>query len=113
MTEETKKYLHDILVSITSIEEYLGTTRNYHLYQQNKMLKRAVERELEIIGEAMSRILKIDENIAISSKLQIVGIRNRIIHGYDKVDDEIVWGTISRHLPILKNEIAVFLEIKA
>ncbi len=110
MNVEIKKYLLDILNSIESIEEYLGSNRNFKDYLQNKMLKRAVERELEIIGEAMNRILKIDEGIAISGKVQVIGLRNRIIHGYDKVDDEIVWGTISRHLPILKTEIVQLLE---
>ena len=53
----------------------------------------------------MSRINKIDPTIDISSKRQIISMRNRVIHGYDKVDDEIVWGTIIQHLPTLKDEI--------
>ncbi len=53
----------------------------------------------------MNRIHKIDPEIPISSKKQIINMRNRVIHGYDKIDDEIVWGTIVRHLPILKMEI--------
>lgn len=71
----------------------------------DKMLRRAVEREFEIIGEAMSRIEKWDTNIEISSKRQIISMRNRVIHGYDKIDNEIIWGTIVRHLPTLKVEI--------
>jgi uncharacterized protein with HEPN domain len=51
------------------------------------MLRRAVEREFVIIGEAMTKILKINENISISSKHHIIGMRNRVIHGYDKIDD--------------------------
>ena len=69
------------------------------------MLKRAVEREFEIIGEALSKINKIDSEIHISSKSQIIGMRNRVIHNYDKIDDEIIWGTIVRHLPGLKKEV--------
>ena len=69
------------------------------------MLRRAVEREFEIIGEAMNRIEKIDSTINISSKNQIISMRNRVIHGYDKIDNEIIWGTIVRHLPKLKQEI--------
>ena len=71
----------------------------------DKMLRRAVEREFEIIGEAMSRIEKLDSTIEISSKRQIISMRNRVIHGYDKIDNEIIWGTIVRHLPTLKLEI--------
>ena len=73
------------------------------------MLRRAIEREFEIIGEAMNRIDKLDSTIKISGKFQIIGMRNRVIHSYDKVDDEIVWGTIIRHLPLLKAEVETLL----
>lgn len=74
------------------------------------MLRRAVEREFEIIGEAMSRIDKFNPEITISSKRQIISMRNRVIHGYDKIDNEIIWGTIVRHLLLLKKEIAELLK---
>jgi uncharacterized protein with HEPN domain len=73
------------------------------------MLRRAVEREFEIIGEALNWIDKIDPCLEITGKKQIIGMRNRVIHGYDKIDDEIVWGTIVRHLPILKAEVVKLL----
>ena len=105
MDNEIKKYLFDIKESVDSIENYLGEKRDFNVYKSDKMLRRAVEREFEIIGEAMNRIDKIDSEIIISSKKQIISLRNRVIHGYDKIDDEIIWGTIVRHLPILKKEI--------
>lgn len=105
MDNEIKKYLFDIQESIDSIQKYLGDQRDFKVYLSNKMLRRAVEREFEIIGEAMSRIEKLDPAIEISTKRQIIGMRNRVIHGYDKIDNEIVWGTIVRHLPTLKIEI--------
>ena len=105
MNVEIKKYLFDISESIDSIEKYLGDKRDFNVYLANKMLRRAVEREFEIIGEAMNRIEKLDPKLDISSKKQIINMRNRVIHGYDKIDDEIVWGTIVRHLPTLKAEI--------
>jgi len=74
------------------------------------MLRRAVEREFEIIGEAVSKINQIDPTIELSAKKQIIGMRNRVIHGYDKVDNEIVWGAIIKHLPVLKTEISDLLE---
>ena len=110
MEIEILKYLHDIKVSIESINSYLGGNRNFSEYQNNKMLRRAVEREFEIIGEAMKMLVNIDENIPITSKQQIIGMRNRVIHGYDKIDDEIVWGTIVRHLPALLIEVSKLLE---
>jgi uncharacterized protein with HEPN domain len=60
---------------------------------------------LEIIGEAMNRILKEDEDIEIHNARRIVGLRNQIIHGYDTVSDENIWGIIINHLPRLKEEI--------
>jgi uncharacterized protein with HEPN domain len=110
MENKIKKYLFDIKESIVSIENYLGEKRNFNVYMSDKMLRRAVEREFEIIGEAMNRIDKIDSTIDISSKKRIISMRNRVIHGYDKIDDEIVWGTIVRHLPILKEDIMNMLE---
>ena len=109
METEIKKFLFDIKESISSIENYLGENRDFNEYLNNKMLRRAVEREFEIIGEAMNRIDKLNPNIEISSKNQIIAMRNRVIHGYDKIDNEIIWGTIVRHLPVLKNEIQELL----
>jgi len=74
------------------------------------MLRRAIEREFEILGEAMNRIDKIDSNVGITSKKHIISMRNRVIHGYDKIDDEVIWGTIVRHLPVLKAEISILLK---
>jgi uncharacterized protein with HEPN domain len=110
MNVEIKKYLFDISESIDSIEKYLGDKRDFSVYLSNKMLRRAVEREFEIIGEAMNRIERLDPKIEISGKKQIINMRNRVIHGYDKIDDEIVWGTIVRHLPTLRIEISNLLK---
>lgn len=109
MNVEIKKFLYDIRESIESIENYLGDKRDFNIYLSNKMLRRAVEREFEIIGEAKNRIERIDPKIEIASKKQIINMRNRVIHGYDKIDDEIIWGTIVRHLPTLKIEITKLL----
>lgn len=105
MDSTIKKYLFDILESINSIENYLGEKRDFNIYSENKMMRRAVEREFEIIGEAMNRIEKLDPKINISSKKQIISMLNRVIHGYDKIDNVIIWGTIVRYLPSLKIEI--------
>jgi uncharacterized protein with HEPN domain len=69
------------------------------------ILKRAVERNLEIIGEAMNRILKEDPIIPIEEAYRIVGLRNQIIHGYDSISDENIWAILVNHLPKLRNEI--------
>jgi uncharacterized protein with HEPN domain len=110
MQLEIKKYLFDINESIDSIEEYLGEKRDFKAYMADKMLRRAIEREFEIIGEAMGRIEKLDSSLSISSKKHIISMRNRVIHGYDKIDNEIIWGTIIRHLPSLKMEVELLLK---
>ncbi len=111
MDNKVRKFLFDINVSIHSIEDYLGDDRNFIAYENNKMLRRAVEREFEIIGEAMNKIDQLDSSIPITSKEKIISMRNRVIHGYDKIDNEIIWGTIVRYLPLLKIEIKELLEI--
>jgi uncharacterized protein with HEPN domain len=105
MKDEIKKFVFDIKVAVDSIFDYLGAERNFFAYTENKMLRRAVEREFEIIGEAMSNILKIDPDFPVKHARRIVDLRNLVIHGYDKVDDAIIWGIISRDLPELKAEI--------
>ena len=109
MRRELKKYLFDIKVSINSIEEYLGEKKDFFYYQENKLLRRGIEREIEIIGEAMNRLLKYEPNINIINARKIVDTRNWVIHGYDKVDDVVMWGIISNHLPKLKTEIEKLL----
>ena len=105
MNQEINKYLFDILESINSIENYIGEKRDFFVYNSNKMLRRAVERELEIIGEALNHIDKIDKNIEITSKRQIINTRNRVIHSYDRIDNEIIWGILIKYLPILRTEV--------
>lgn len=68
MDNEIKKHLFDIKESVDSIENYLGEKLDFNVYKSDKMLRRAVEREFEIIGEAINRIDKIDPEISISSK---------------------------------------------
>jgi uncharacterized protein with HEPN domain len=67
--------------------------------------KRAFERNIEIIGEAMSRLLKENPLIEISNSRKIVDARNKIIHGYDEISDDVIWGIVINHLPLLKQEV--------
>lgn len=110
MDNEIKTWLFDILNSIKEIESYyIDTPKIFEVYQNDLKTKRAVERNIEIIGEAMSRILKVDSEIKISNSRKIVDVRNRIIHGYDSVSDDVIWGLIIRNLPVLKKEVKILL----
>jgi len=103
------KYLLDIQEGILHIENFTEGIDSFFDYEKNLLVKRAVERELEIIGEAMNRILKLDNDINIANTRQITGVRNRVIHGYDKVDDAIIWGILIKHLPKLKDQVETLI----
>ena len=110
MDNDIKPWLYDILNAIMEIEGFFNdSTKEFAKYQNDLRTKRAVERNIEIIGEALSRILKRDETILISNSRKIVDTRNRIIHGYDSVSDDVIWGIVIRHLPILQTEIQELL----
>ncbi|UCS92153.1 DUF86 domain-containing protein [Echinicola marina] len=83
MQHNVKKYLLDIATSIETINEFLGDQRDFKAYESNKLLRRAVEREMEIIGEATNRLLKIQPDIEISDARRIVNLRNWVIHAYE------------------------------
>ena len=106
MNAEIGKYLIDILNCIKEIDLFFeGKPRKFEEYRKNIMLKKAIERNLEIIGEAVNRILKKVPNIKIESSRQIVQFRNIIIHSYDSISDENVWAVVINHLPKLRSEI--------
>jgi uncharacterized protein with HEPN domain len=112
MDNDTKTWLFDIYNSILETESYFtDIPYDFTFYQRDIRTKRAVERNLEIIGEAMNRILKSDASIAISNTRKIVDVRNRIIHGYDSVSDETIWGIVIKQIPILKAEVEKLLEL--
>lgn len=112
MSDEINKYLYDILESIENVDVHLNHERNFNSYMGSLTIRRAIERELEIIGEATNRILKEAPEIQISYGRQIVDLRNRVIHAYDAVDELIIWKVINRDLPILKNEVQNLLDIQ-
>lgn len=105
MTLQHKKYLDDILYAIELIEEFISNINSYSEYSDDKKTSSAVERQLSIIGEAVNKFDKSSPNINLKHVSQIVGLRNRIIHAYDSVDDSVVWAIIKKHIPILKEEI--------
>ena len=110
MENKSRKLLYDIKTAITNINDYIGEPRTFEKYDQDPMLQDAVERNLEIIGEAVNSLLKIDPEIDISNARRIVDARNKIIHGYDEIENTQVWGIIINHLPVLLDEAERLLE---
>ena len=107
-----QKYLSDILSSILEIESFMkDRPRKFSTFQEDTLFRRGVERNLEIIGEAMNRALKIEPEIPITSSRRIVDTRNLVIHAYDSLMPEILWGIVIKHLPLLKKEVKNLLNI--
>ncbi|MCG2712762.1 MAG: DUF86 domain-containing protein [Candidatus Omnitrophica bacterium] len=112
MPHDVKKYLYDIQQAIEQIETFLKDKTCEH-FTNESILQSAVERQFEIIGEALYRIRKIDESYLskIADAQKIIGFRNVIIHGYDIVDSKIVWDAVKFNLPKLKTEINNLIKI--
>lgn len=109
MEVDIKAWAYDILGAIDETALFLNEVPDFTSYQADLKTKRAVERNLEIIGEAMNRILKKNPEAAFTDSRKIVETRNRIIHGYDAVSDEIIWSIIRNSLPKLREEVMQFL----
>lgn len=108
MDERILKWLFDIRIAIEEIESfYENRERSFVKYQKDILLKRAIERELEIIGEAINRIISRDPSFVdkIKDAKSIIGLRNHVIHAYDNISDENIWAILINHLPRLKKEI--------
>lgn len=105
------KYLFDIQKCIENIEAYIGEEKVFNAYISNPMLQDAVERNIATIGEAMKKALDLDSTLPISYARRIVGTRNRLIHGYDDIDNIEIWNIIVNNLPVLKSEIDSLLSV--
>jgi uncharacterized protein with HEPN domain len=101
MQREIKKYLFDIQVCIDKIESFIGEPKIFEEFNQNMMLQQAVERNFEIIGEAVNSLLKLNPEIKITDARRMVDTRNKIIHGYDSIQPAQIWNIIINHLPSL------------
>lgn len=111
MERTVNKTLEDIRTAIIEIDSFFETRpMRFDVYMSDVCLRRAIERNITIIGEAMNRLLKFAPDIEITSARKIVDTRNYVIHGYDSVTDDIMWGIIIRHLPLLKAEVERLIE---
>ncbi len=110
MNDETRKSLFDILQAAEEIEHFVRGM-DFKSYQNSPVTQRAVERDFEIIGEALNRIKIADSELLerVSEHYRIIGFRNILIHGYDIVDEAIVWNAVTKHLPVLIGEIKEIL----
>lgn len=104
--EEVLAYLQDILDAISDVELFfVDYPRRFDVFEKDYLRRSAVERKAEIMGEAMNRIKKADHTVIIPNARAIIDTRNRIIHAYDNVQPEFLWGLVIRHIPALKKDI--------
>ena len=109
--DNTNKHLQDILTAIEEIDSFFGAEpKLFNEFAENLCLRRAVERNIEVIGEAMNRILKSNADVQISNARKIVDARNYIIHGYGSLSVDILWSIVINHLPKLKVEVTELLK---
>lgn len=110
MDRKQRKYLSDILSSILEIESFMiNRPKEYATFCNDTLFRRGVERNIEIMGEAMNQILKINPDIPITASRKIVDTRNFIIHAYDSLKPDIIWAIVINHLPVLKEEVMALL----
>ncbi|HNY01422.1 MAG TPA: DUF86 domain-containing protein [Bacteroidales bacterium] len=105
MTEQSKKYLSDIIRAIELIEQFSASTANFQEYLSDLKTQSAIERQLSIMGEAVNKFDKLQPESTLEYARQIVGFRNRLIHTYDAVDPSVIWAIMVNHLPRLKEEV--------
>ena len=105
MQLEAKKCLYDIQQAADLLAQFV-TGKQFSDYQREPMLRLAVERGLTIIGEALSKLAKIDISLAarIREHRSIIAFRNILVHAYAEVDDRIVWDIVETELPLLRRE---------
>ena len=109
-----QKYLYDIQQAVNSLEQFI-VDKTFEDYQNDLMLRSATERQLAIIGEAISRLAEIKPQIAskINSYRHIIAFRNVLIHNYAEINDHTVWEIIGHRLPELEKEVSELLKIRS
>jgi len=103
--------LHDVLDAAHELEEYVEG-RTFDQFLAERMRQRAIERMLEIIGEAFNHAMRDDPSLPedFPDAYIIVGMRNRIIHGYDEVLEEVIWSTAVSDVPALAQRLKAYLK---
>jgi len=110
LPRDVRKYLFDIAEACDLIAQFTKG-KSFSDYRADPLLRSAVERQFEIIGEALNKALQDDPGLdqVISYSRRIISFRNRLIHGYSTISDEVVWGVLETNLPILTREVKQLL----
>lgn len=106
MPREARAYLYDVVQAATLVAEFTRG-RDFGAYASDAMLRAAVERQFEIIGEALSQLARIDPETAgqVADYRRVIAFRNILVHGYAGVDDRLVWDMVVTHLAGLRRDV--------
>ncbi len=106
MEDELLKHLHDIREAAAAIKDFVAG-KGFDDYSADELLRSGVERKFEIIGEALNRIQRADPELLsrIRDHRAIISFRNILAHGYDSIDDRIVWGIVEEDLERLLEDV--------
>lgn len=109
MQPEINVWAYDILRAIDEIELFVPLNIEFENFRDDLKTLRAVERNIEIVGEAMSRIKKVNADFPLEETASIIATRNKIIHGYDSVSEKLLWSIIKVDLPKLKADLEILM----
>jgi uncharacterized protein with HEPN domain len=103
---DIRKFLFDIQNACTLISQFVAG-KSFDDYRSDPLLRSGVERQFEILGEAMSQMMRVDPRMEehFSDVGRIIAFRNYLIHGYSSVSDETVWGIVKKNLPVLVEQV--------
>ena len=111
MENRLKKLLFDVLISCENIEVYMLGCDSFQEFDEDVFLQHSIERNIEIIGEALKNVRNINPEISISRLNDIINTRNKLIHGYDSIDNTIIYTIVVKHIPILKEEVTRLIDL--
>ena len=108
---EVRKHLFDVAEACALIDRFTAG-KTFEDYEDDPLLRSGVERQFEIVGEALSRLFQLSPDLLprVTDARRIVAFRNRLIHGYASVSNEVVWGVVEGNLAVLRREIQALLD---
>ena len=109
MDDILKKYLTDVILAVENIDTHLQHKRDYALFENNITIRSAIKYEFAIIGEAIYELQKLKADVQITDARKIIGLRNKVVHDYDAIDNAQVWAIIINYLPGLESEVRTLL----
>lgn len=106
LRRDINTYLHDIIECCDAITQYT-TGRTLDSYRSERGFRAQVEREFITIGEALNNAVKLDPHLEprITSCRAIIGLRNRLVHGYEAIDHGVVWAIATSDVPVLREQV--------